>query len=243
MSVLNYLLLFITFTMYWIVTRPKKFLQVMKRCWKVYAIMSFFDFEATYCLNKAFGLTSSLSATVLLLTDIMPQNSSTVPFTVCLSYVFLKTRYRWKHYMSILLCLGGMGILVFEDLRQNRISNDVSPFANIPLGDALALFAGFSYSVAAISQEYAIKSFGSPAEYCVFLLLFKQFSFTPIYYCAFAVIIASLVVFNWNPEDLKTLFTERAEERKTQEKSITDIGEKCDLAKSESIELNAVKYM
>lgn len=281
MTGLNYILLFLTWGTYWLVTKPRHFVQVLKKNWRVYAAMSLFDFEANYFVNRAYGLTSTLSVTLL--------NSSSTVWVVVFSLILLKARYKLIDYLSILLCIGGLVMIVLEDLNISRLSTE-APTDQYILGNVFALIAGLLFSLANITQEYAVKSYGGPVEYCVFigffgsivaliqiaivervefsnwallddgtvgpvigcivgwailmwilystvgwyfqyggratvfnlslltvniytlilsLIAFKDVQFTArttLYFVAFALIVGSLAVFNWNPREIRDMF-------------------------------------
>ncbi|KNE58345.1 hypothetical protein AMAG_03929 [Allomyces macrogynus ATCC 38327] len=105
------------------------------KTWKVYLPLGLFDFYANYCVTKAFGFTSSLSAFLL--------NSSSTPFTVIISVLLFKAKYKPLHYFAILVSVAGMGIVCWQDVTAtSRLGGDVADGSNVVVGNILGLRLG-----------------------------------------------------------------------------------------------------
>jgi solute carrier family 35 protein F1/2 len=59
------------------------------------------------------------------ITSVMLLDCFTIPVALVLTYLFLKTKYNWRHLVGVVLCLVGLGILVYDDAVKNG-SNESS---------------------------------------------------------------------------------------------------------------------
>lgn len=74
--------------------------------WKFF-FLAFADVEGNYFIVKAYEYTNILSAALL--------DNFAIVVVVILSFIFLKVRYHWTQYVSIVVCIGGMALLVVSD--------------------------------------------------------------------------------------------------------------------------------
>lgn len=93
---------------------------------------------------KAYEYTTILS---IMLCDVMG-----IPAVVILSLLFLHSRFTWKHYLSVLLCLIGIAIMIIHDF------NKSSEGTHRIIGDLMALGAALLYSISNICQETLVKT-------------------------------------------------------------------------------------
>lgn len=78
----------------------------------------------------------------------------TIPIAVILTFIFLKARYNWRHLLGVVLCLGGIGILIYSD----AVSNDSNKGGRNPLiGDILCLIGAIFYAISNVGQESSVK--------------------------------------------------------------------------------------
>ncbi|CDQ81322.1 unnamed protein product [Oncorhynchus mykiss] len=77
-----------------------------------------------------------------------------IPVLMILSCWFLKTCYRPVHYVSVCVCLLGVGAMVGADLLAGR---DLGSTSDILLGDGLVLLSASLYAVSNVCQEYTVK--------------------------------------------------------------------------------------
>lgn len=107
-TIFNYVLLTLIYTTYTIYTYgiKKYFKLLLVDGWK-YFILSFLDVEGNYFTVLAYRYTTLLSAQLL--------NFWSIVCVVILSFCFLKVRYKWAQIAGILVCCGGMGILLASD--------------------------------------------------------------------------------------------------------------------------------
>jgi solute carrier family 35 protein F1/2 len=145
-ALLTYVLIFIVYTSYFIYT--KKYLSPFKsKRWIAYAIIALFDFEANYLIVKAFQYTNIVSVILL--------DCFSIPVVMTLSFFLLRVRYRWLHYLSVILCFIGIIVLVLNDLINKTALSGDKPW----LGDILVLIAATLYGLSNIGQEIMIKNF------------------------------------------------------------------------------------
>ncbi|KAI9218574.1 solute carrier family 35 member SLC35F1/F2/F6 [Blastocladiella britannica] len=126
-----------------------------------YLAFGIFDWYGNWTVTKAFGYTSPLSAFLL--------NSVSTPFTVLFSMLFFKARYRPLHYLAILVTIGGLAIITWQDLVQPspRLSLSPSDPDKVWLGNVLGLLSGLFFALANVTQEWAVKRLGSIPELCM----------------------------------------------------------------------------
>ena len=136
------------------------------------------DVEANYLVVKAYQFTT--------ITSVMLLDCFTIPCVVALTFFFLKTRYNWRHGVGVVLCLAGLILLVFTDVRDNSqgtnprihdgllIAHLLVTAKNAVLGDVLCLAGAVLYSVANVGQEAFVKKFDR-VEYLGIVGLFAVF--------------------------------------------------------------------
>ncbi|KAI7821439.1 hypothetical protein BX661DRAFT_188320 [Kickxella alabastrina] len=73
-----------------------------------YIFLAAVDVEGNYFVIKAYSYTSLLSCMLL--------DTWALPCVTILSFFMLRARYRWMQVVGVLLCLGGMGLLVKGDM-------------------------------------------------------------------------------------------------------------------------------
>jgi solute carrier family 35 protein F1/2 len=104
--------------------------------------MALADVQGNYFLVKAYSLTSILSAILL--------GSLTTPIILLISFFFLKSRYKTFHYISIILCLLGVGLLVYSDVLTGTDIDQSGP--NMLLGDFFILLSSFFYAISNVVE-------------------------------------------------------------------------------------------
>ncbi|ORZ30906.1 solute carrier family 35 member SLC35F1/F2/F6 [Catenaria anguillulae PL171] len=166
---LHYLLLFLVFGVLHVVKRknndPNWSVANWRNVWHIYLAFGVFDFYANYAVTKAFAYTSPLSAFLL--------NQSSTPFTVLISMVVFRARYSALHLAALLIAIGGLAIIVWQDLTAtSRLSTDVTDSSTVALGNFLGLISGLGFALANTTQEWAVKRLGGPNELCLFVGFF-----------------------------------------------------------------------
>ncbi|KAL7750625.1 hypothetical protein RI367_003967 [Sorochytrium milnesiophthora] len=144
---------------------PSWILQSLRKTWYVYVVLAAVDFYANYTTSKSYQYTNSLSAFLL--------NSVSTPLTVLISVIAFKARYRLPHYAAILICVAGLGIIVWQDVATAAgLSAAAVDGGNVVLGNVLALVSGLGYALANTLQEFTVKRLGGSDEYCIMMGFF-----------------------------------------------------------------------
>ncbi|XP_056138882.1 solute carrier family 35 member F2-like, partial [Lampris incognitus] len=160
-SFMNYTLLCVTYTTLLVCrTGDGNILQILKSRWWKYLLLGLVDVEANYTVVKAYQYTN--------LTSIQLLDCFVIPILMVLSWWVLKTRYRLVHYVSVCVCLLGVGAMVGADVLAGR---DQGSTSNILLGDGLVLVSATLYAVSNVGQEYTVKNL-SRVEFLGMLGLF-----------------------------------------------------------------------
>ncbi|KAJ6260793.1 hypothetical protein Dda_5023 [Drechslerella dactyloides] len=117
---------------------------VWKDGWK-YFILAFFDVEGNYFVVLAYRYTTILSAELI--------NFWAIVVVVILSFFLLKVRYHWSQTLGILVCCGGMGILIASDKIQG---GDFKSAANVLKGDLFMLLGATFYGFSNVTEEFFV---------------------------------------------------------------------------------------
>ncbi|KAM9317864.1 solute carrier family 35 member F2-like [Pholidichthys leucotaenia] len=147
-SLINYLLLTLTYTGILLCrTGDENLFVILRTRWRRYLLLGLVDVEANYAVVKAYQYTTITSVQLL--------DCFVIPVLMVLSWWFLKTRYRPVHYVSVCVCLLGVGTMVGADLLSGREQGSTS---NILLGDGLVLLSAALYAISNVCQEYTVKN-------------------------------------------------------------------------------------
>ncbi|EEB06788.1 membrane transporter [Schizosaccharomyces japonicus yFS275] len=144
-TLLNYCLLTIIYTPYSIYRMGFKEYFRMVRChgWK-FLIMGFVDVQGNYFVVLAYQYTNMLSASLL--------DSWATVAVVILSFIFLKVRYHWTQISGIVICLGGLALLVVSDLKTNKNYEASNP----ALGDGFMILGATFYGISNVLEEFFV---------------------------------------------------------------------------------------
>lgn len=102
------------------------------------------DAEANFLVVKAYEYTTILS---IMLCDVM-----SIPAVVVISMIFLHTKFQWKHYLAVFLCLVGVVLMIYFDY------NKTQGGTHRVIGDLMAIGAALLYAVSNICQEALVKT-------------------------------------------------------------------------------------
>ncbi|PYH93194.1 DUF914 domain membrane protein [Aspergillus ellipticus CBS 707.79] len=144
----NYLLLNLIFTPYTIYRYGLKgwFEMVLHRGWK-YIFLSFCDVGGNYFIVLAYRYTTMLSAQLI--------NFWAIAVVILVSSNFLRVRYHNTQVLGILICIGGMGVLIASDHITGTDNGDDSHGDQIK-GDIFALLGATFYGLANTSEEFFV---------------------------------------------------------------------------------------
>lgn len=145
----NYVLLNIVYSSYTLYqVGPKGYWEMLRtRSWK-YFILSFLDVEGNYFVVLAFRYTTVISAQLI--------NFWAIVAVVILSFSFLRVRYHWTQVVGILVCCGGMGLLLARDAK-----NGSSVGGSIPTelkGDLFMLLGASFYGFSNVAEEFLVST-------------------------------------------------------------------------------------
>ncbi|KAJ5146028.1 Protein of unknown function DUF914 eukaryotic [Penicillium bovifimosum] len=147
---LNYVLLNAIFTPYTMYRYGMKgwLRMVYRDGWK-YIILAFCDVEGNYFIVLAYQYTTMLSAQLI--------NFWAIVVVVVLSFLFLRVRYHITQVIGIIICIGGMGVLIASDHITGTNGGDVSS-GNQLKGDLFALLGASFYGLTNTGEEYFVST-------------------------------------------------------------------------------------
>ncbi|KAL8717141.1 MAG: hypothetical protein Q9225_005595 [Loekoesia sp. 1 TL-2023] len=121
---------------------------LLKDGWK-YIILSFLDVEGNYFTVLAYRYTTILSAQLI--------NFFAIVTVVIVSFVFLRVRYHFTQVAGILICIGGVGILIGSDhITGASDSMDTISKGSQVKGDLFALLGAACYGLSNVTEEFLV---------------------------------------------------------------------------------------
>ncbi|XP_076884893.1 uncharacterized protein LOC143534245 [Bidens hawaiensis] len=118
----------------------------MKAKWYYYLLLGLVDLEASYLVVKAYQYTS--------LTTVMLLDCWSIPCVILLTWFFLKTSYRFKKIMGVVICVAGIVLVIISDVHASDRSQSGS---NPVKGDLLVIAGATLYAVCNVSEEFFTK--------------------------------------------------------------------------------------
>ncbi|KAI1204876.1 DUF914-domain-containing protein [Annulohypoxylon truncatum] len=145
-TVFMYILLSIIYLTYTVFTYgPKKYGKILLvDGWK-YFILSFLDVQGNYFTVLAYRYTNILSAQLI--------NFWAIVCVVIISFLLLRVRYKIFQILGILICCGGMGILLASDHIQGTNGGTGE---NMLKGDLFALLGATCYGLTNVFEEWYV---------------------------------------------------------------------------------------
>ncbi|KAL7597147.1 hypothetical protein Lser_V15G29403 [Lactuca serriola] len=141
-SLANYVLLAIVYGGILIFRRHE-----MKAKWYYYLLLGLIDVEANYLVVKAYQYTS--------LTSVMLLDCWSIPSVIILTWLFLKTNYKFKKIAGVVICVAGLVLVIFSDVH----AADRSQSGSNPIkGDLLVIAGATLYAVCNVSEEFFVKT-------------------------------------------------------------------------------------
>ncbi|KAI4197783.1 MAG: hypothetical protein LQ350_005688 [Teloschistes chrysophthalmus] len=121
---------------------------LLKDGWK-YIILSFLDVQGNYFTVLAYRYTTILSAQLI--------NFFAIVMVVIISFLFLHVRYHITQIAGILICIGGVGILIASD-HITGASNPLNPISkgDQVKGDLFALLGAACYGLSNVAEEFLV---------------------------------------------------------------------------------------
>lgn len=140
-SFLNYVLLAIVYGS--ILLYRKK---ALKAKWYYYIPLGLVDVEANFLVVKAYQYTS--------MTSVMLLDCWTIPCVMVLTWIFLKTKYRFRKIIGVIVCVAGLVIVIFSDVH----AGDRAGGSNPRKGDAIVIAGATLYAFSNVSEEFLVKN-------------------------------------------------------------------------------------
>ncbi|KAL6619474.1 hypothetical protein ACP70R_034613 [Stipagrostis hirtigluma subsp. patula] len=114
--------------------------------WYYYLVLGLVDVEANYLVVKAYEYTS--------LTSVMLLDCWAIPAVIFLTWMFLKTKYRFRKYSGVAICVAGLVLVVFSDVHAGDRAGGPSPVK----GDILVIAGATLYAISNVSEEFLVKA-------------------------------------------------------------------------------------
>ncbi|KAL8857606.1 MAG: hypothetical protein Q9178_005771 [Gyalolechia marmorata] len=145
----NYVLLNIIYTSFTLYRYGFKrwYRLLLKDGWK-YIILSFLDVQGNYFTVLAYRYTTILSAQLI--------NFFAIVVVVIVSSIFLRVRYHITQVAGILICIGGVGILIGSDHITGATASDGISKGNQVKGDLFALVGASCYGLSNVVEEFLV---------------------------------------------------------------------------------------
>lgn len=145
-TLFNYILLSLIYTSYTLYKYGFKgwCKLIWKDGWR-YFILAFCDVEGNYFTVLAYRYTTILSAQLI--------NFWAIAVVVIISLIFLKVRYHFAQYAGILICCGGLGLLVASD---HITGSNGGQAADAVKGDLFALLGASFYGFTNVFEEFLV---------------------------------------------------------------------------------------
>ncbi|KAL6970804.1 hypothetical protein U1Q18_030491 [Sarracenia purpurea var. burkii] len=140
-SFLNYVLLAL---LYGAILLYRK--KALKAKWYYYIVLGLVDVEANFLVVKAYQYTS--------LTSVMLLDCWSIPSVMFLTWFFLKTKYRYRKFIGVAVCVVGLVMVVFSDVHAKDRSGGSNPLK----GDMLVIVGSTLYAISNVSEEFFVKS-------------------------------------------------------------------------------------
>ncbi|XP_011628665.2 solute carrier family 35 member F1 isoform X2 [Amborella trichopoda] len=114
--------------------------------WYYYLMLAVVDVEANYLVVKAYQYTS--------ITSVMLLDCWTIPCVIFLTWMFLKTKYRYKKLLGVAICVGGLVLVIFSDVHAGDRAGGSHPVK----GDMLVIGGSMLYAISNVGEEFFVKN-------------------------------------------------------------------------------------
>ncbi|KAM3572172.1 hypothetical protein VYU27_005799 [Nannochloropsis oceanica] len=153
--------------------------------WWKYLVLAAIDLEGNYLVVLSFRYTS--------ITSVLLLDGFAIPCTMLLSRLYLKSRFQLLHFVGVVACLAGLGVVVYSDYRvlhaheggsdedggqvmrvssstSSAVSSSVTTsaaatFPHALEGDLLTLLGAALYACSNVLQELVLKTHDNPHEF------------------------------------------------------------------------------
>ena len=118
---------------------------VIKDGWR-YFILAACDVEGNFLVVKAYAYTNMISCMLL--------NSWAIPVCAFLAWIYMRPKYHWTQVVGILVCIGGMGMLIASDY---LTGTNQWPAASMLKGDLFMLAGATLYGFTNATEEFFVR--------------------------------------------------------------------------------------
>ncbi|EGN96593.1 hypothetical protein SERLA73DRAFT_184677 [Serpula lacrymans var. lacrymans S7.3] len=112
--------------------------------WK-YFILACCDVEGNFLVVKAYNYTDLLSCMLL--------DAWAIPVCLFFCWVYMRTKYHWTQVLGVLVCVGGLGMLVSSDM----LTDKNYPALNRGKGDAFMIVGATLYGFTNATEEFFVR--------------------------------------------------------------------------------------
>lgn len=112
--------------------------------WK-YFILAACDVEGNFLVVKAYNYTDLLSCMLL--------DAWAIPVCLFFCWVYMRTKYHWTQVLGILVCVGGLGMLVASDM----LTGKNYPALSKGKGDAFMIVGATLYGFTNATEEFFVR--------------------------------------------------------------------------------------
>ncbi|CAE6417755.1 unnamed protein product [Rhizoctonia solani] len=119
---------------------------VIKDGWK-YFILAACDVEANFLVVNAYKYTNLLSCMLL--------NSWAIPTCAFFAWLYMRPKYHWTQLIGILICIGGMGMLIASD---HLTGTGQYPASSMVKGDLFMLAGATLYGFTNATEEFFVRN-------------------------------------------------------------------------------------
>ncbi|OJA10292.1 hypothetical protein AZE42_05010 [Rhizopogon vesiculosus] len=116
-----------------------------KRLGKVDFLFAAADVQGNFLAVKAYGYTDLLSCMLL--------DAWSIPVCLFICWMYMRTRYHWTQILGVVICIGGLGILVASDVLSGRDEHA----ENRGKGDAFILVAATIFGIVNATEEFFVR--------------------------------------------------------------------------------------
>ncbi|KAG2720917.1 hypothetical protein I3760_02G056500 [Carya illinoinensis] len=88
------------------------------------------------------------------LTSVMLLDCWSIPSVMVLTWIFLKTKYRFRKIVGVLVCVAGLVVVIFSDVHAGDRAGGSNPLK----GDALVIAGATLYAISNVSEEFLVKN-------------------------------------------------------------------------------------
>ncbi|MBA0870407.1 hypothetical protein Goshw_011982 [Gossypium schwendimanii] len=135
--------------------------------WYYYVVLGLVDVEANYLVVKAYQYTS--------ITSVMLLDCWSIPSVMLLTFIFLKTKYRFRKIAGVIVCVAGLVMVIFSDVHagdRSELPMWVVGGRDPRKGDLLVIAGATLYAISNVSEAFPFFGFS--------LAMFLFYSFVPV---------------------------------------------------------------